>query len=147
MEGLGGGSVSLSPSMKRKQNRGLPGGHCSTPITTGSTRRVRKNELKTHRGEPNYELGGVDGGNVGNELRYFRCADAVYGRVESCIFNSHAHKTYISGRPSCGGSPGSWYAIMSACIIRVKFLPSSRICSAETFRDYENMRDPTDVRA
>ena|SRR6266850_1444206 len=40
-------------------------------------------------------------------------------------------ETYVSGRPSCGGSPGSWYAIMSACTISVKFLRSSRICSTE----------------
>jgi len=75
---------------ERNTKRDLPGGHCSTPITIGSTRRVRKNELKTHRGESNDELGGVDGGNIGNELRYFWCADAVYGRVESCVFNRHA---------------------------------------------------------
>lgn len=51
---------------------------------------MRKNGLKTHWGKSNDKLGGVDSGNVGDELRYFWCTNAVYRRVMSCIFNLHA---------------------------------------------------------
>jgi hypothetical protein len=42
--------------------------------------------MKTNRGESDDKFGGVHGGNVGDELCYFWCADAVYGRTEYKLF-------------------------------------------------------------
>lgn len=55
-------------------------------------------------------------------------------------------KTYVSGNPICCGSPGSWYAVMSACTIKVKFLSASRISSGRNYK-LRNTRNPTDVPA
>ena len=64
-------------------------------------------EPKTNWGVSNDKPGGINVGNIGNELCYFWRADAVYRRIECWERKLNIRQTYISGRPICCGSPGS----------------------------------------
>ena len=69
-------SVSLNPE-EENEGEDWPGGHCNIPVIKALTWHQQNNKSKTNRGVPNNKLRGINGGNVGNELCYFWCSDAV----------------------------------------------------------------------
>lgn len=87
------------------------------------------------------QLGAVDSRYISHQLRGFRCADAdseVMTKINGLIIVNWrlVGKANRSGRPSCRGSPGARYAVISACIISVRLASAARSSPVQ----FEGMR-------
>jgi hypothetical protein len=61
-------------------------------MTNVLTRLLHNDKSKTNWGESNDKLRDINSRNVGNELCYFLCANAVYYRLEFWERKSHARR-------------------------------------------------------